>query len=249
LESTWGASRVEAPDVCPFCPAVPPSAHLSLPPPPYSAGQARPRRTRRGQRRDEAARRRWPVTVRASGGGGGGQARRRRAARACARACAGGCGVGQGVSVGAAVAGGRGGRVRRRCGCGRVPAGAARVWGLVGERVWAWACEWVWYVSEASCGTRCARGTGRARAVVHGGHAGRQFEVRLGGLVTRTAGRSNRAVVGGEGACAAWCGGAEKWTPGAASRKVGTPPYLVAPQLWRRLPYDGREARRDLRMV
>jgi hypothetical protein len=49
--SSWGASRVEAPDVCPFCPAVPPSA-LSLSLPPYSAGQARPRRARGGQRRD-----------------------------------------------------------------------------------------------------------------------------------------------------------------------------------------------------
>ena len=87
------------------------------------------------------------------------------------------------------------------CGAGagadvRAPADAARVWGLAGEWVWAWLCGWVCYVSEASCGTRCARGTGQARAVMHDGHAGRQLEVRLGGLVTRTAGRGNRAVVG-----------------------------------------------------
>ena len=134
--------------------------------------------------------------------------------------------MGQGAGVGAAVEAGRGGgRVRRRCGCGRAPAGAARVGVLAGGRVWAWACAWVWYVKEASCGTRCARGTGQARAVMHDGHAGRQLEARLGGLVTRTAGRGNRAVVGGEGAGEVGGvgevlrDGAEKWTPGAASAR------------------------------
>ena len=83
----------------------------------------------------------------------------------------------------------------------------------------------VWYVKEASCGTRCARGTGQARAVMHDGHAGRQLEARLGGLVNRTAGRGNRAVVGGEGAGEVGGvgkvlrDGAEKWTPGAASAR------------------------------
>jgi hypothetical protein len=133
----------------------------------------------------------------------------------------------------AAAAGGRDGGVRRRRAQVRAPPGVVRewalvrAWGLVGDRVWAWACEWVWYVSEASCGTRCARGTGQARAVMHDGHAGRQLEVRLGGLVTRTAGRGNRAVVGSEGAAkgdgvgAALRDGAEKWTPGAASVRGG----------------------------
>ena len=98
---------------------------------------------------------------------------------------------------------------------------------MAGGRVWEWACAWVWYVKEASCGTRCARGTGQARAVMHDGHAGRQLEARLGGLVTRTAGRGNRAVVGGEGAGEAGGvgevrrDGAEKWTPGAASVRGG----------------------------
>ena len=62
---------------------------------------------------------------------------------------------------------------------------------------------------------------------MHDGHAGRQLEARLGGLVTRTAGRGNRAVVGGEGVAeaggvsAALRDGAEKWTPGAASVRGG----------------------------
>ena len=110
---------------------------------------------------------------------------------------------------------------------GRAPADAARVWVVAGEWGWAWAGECAWDVSEASCGTRCARGTGQARAVMHDGHAGRQLEARLGGLVTRTAGRGNRAVVGGDGAAkgdgvgAVLRGGAEKWTPGAASVRGG----------------------------
>lgn len=133
----------------------------------------------------------------------------------------------------AAAAGGRDGGVRRRRAQVRAPPGVVREWALVrvgvlvGERVWAWAwaCAWVWYVKEASCGTRCARGTGQARAVMHDGHAGRQLEARLGGLVTRTAGRGNRAVVGGEGAVEVGGvgevlrDGAEKWTPGAASAR------------------------------
>ena len=131
----------------------------------------------------------------------------------------------------AAAAGGRDGGVRRRRAQVRAPPGVVRewalvrAWGLVGDRGWEWACEWAWYVSEASCGTRCARGTGQARAVMHDGHAGRQLEARLGGLVTRTAGRGNRAVVGGEGAAevggvgAVLRDGAEKWTPGAASAR------------------------------
>ena len=131
----------------------------------------------------------------------------------------------------AAAAGGRDGGVRRRREQVRAPPGVVRewalvrAWGLVGERVWEWACVWVWYAKEASCGTRCARGTGQARAVMHDGHAGRQLEARLGGLVTRTAGRGNRAVVGGEGAAEVGGAGevlrdgAEKWTPGAASAR------------------------------
>ena len=62
---------------------------------------------------------------------------------------------------------------------------------------------------------------------MHDGHAGRQLEARLGGLVTRTAGRGNRAVVEREGAAkgdgvgAVLRDGAEKWTPGAASVRGG----------------------------
>ena len=174
-----------------------------------------------------------------------GQVRGRRAvkARASARAVGRDAGVGVGACAGAGVGAGQDGREGGGS-CGRARwrseaqarasaraagrgagVGAARVGVLVGERVWAWACAWVWYVKEASCGTRCARGTGQARAVMHDGHAGRQLEARLGGLVTRTAGRGNRAVVGGEGAAEVGGvgevlrDGAEKWTPGAASAR------------------------------